>query len=96
MEKKKYELMVILKPLLPQDIRAKVEDRLKKILKETGKGSIVKSDVWGKKHLAYPIGGHEDGYYIVYEIEMDPTGIEEANKKMGLISEYMRFMFVAK
>jgi ribosomal protein S6 len=48
---KKYELMVILKPLLPQDIRAKIETKLKKILKE-GNGKILSEDVWGKKHLA--------------------------------------------
>jgi len=92
---KKYELMVILKPLLPQDIRAKIETKLKKILKE-GNGKILSEDVWGKKHLAYPISGHEDGYYIIYMVEVESENLGEIEKKMRMITEYLRFMFVIK
>ncbi|MCA9382444.1 30S ribosomal protein S6 [Candidatus Dojkabacteria bacterium] len=90
---KKYELMIILKPLLPQDIRQKTEDKIKEILKEAD-GQILSSDVWGKKHLAYPINKHEDGYYIVYKVELDESQMEMVEKEMHIITEILRYMFV--
>lgn len=90
---KKYELMIILKPLLPQDIRQKTEDKLKEILKEAD-GKILSSDVWGKKHLAYPINKHEDGYYIIYTVELEEGKMDLVEKEIHMISEILRYMFV--
>ncbi len=92
---KEYELMVILKPLLPEDIRSGIEKRLETLIKKM-KGSIKDTDVWGKRHLAYKIDNHEEGYYIVYDLELDPSKVKEMNEEIKLFNDIIRFILIRK
>lgn len=85
--------MVILKPMLPEDIRKGVEGRLSKQV-EKNKGKIKSSDIWGKKHLAYPINTHEEGYYIVYKLEVEPSKVTELESEIKLINDILRYTIV--
>jgi small subunit ribosomal protein S6 len=86
---KKYELMIILKPLLPEDIRAGIQKKIEKSITK-GKGKITATDVWGKKHLAYPIKKHDEGYYIVYKLELESTFAPEFQNELKLMSDILR------
>ncbi|MCA9383316.1 30S ribosomal protein S6 [Candidatus Dojkabacteria bacterium] len=88
-----YEMMVILKPLLPEDIRAGVLKRINTLVKEH-KGSIKSEDVWGKRHLAYPIKNHEEGYYIVYNLELESDQVQDLQRELKLISDILRFLLI--
>lgn len=92
---KEYELMIILKPLLPEDIRSGIEKRLVTLVKKL-KGSIKDTDVWGKRHLAYTIDNHEEGYYIVYDLELDPASVKELNTELKLFNDIIRFVLIRK
>ena len=88
---KKYELMVILKPMLPEDIRAGILQRVDKLVK-THKGKIDKTDTWGKRHLAYAIKKHEEGYYVIYQLAMEAGEIAEFQKQLKLMADVLRFL----
>lgn len=88
-----YELMIILKALLPEDIRANIEKKLSKLVKDFG-GKIANTDVWGKKHLAYKINGHDEGYYIVYKLELPADKADELSRELKLFSDILRFMLI--
>lgn len=85
----KYELMIILKPLLPEDIRAGIQKKIEKLVTK-GKGKITATDPWGKRHLAYPIKKHDEGYYIVYKLTMDPGFTPEFQRELKLMSDVLR------
>ena len=91
---KKYELMVILKPLLPDDIRRGTMEKIEKIVKGV-KGDVKKSEVWGKRHLAYEIKGHSDGYYVLWGLEMDSVTVTELEKELRLMSDVLRHVVLA-
>lgn len=91
--KKDYELMVVIKPMLPEDIRSGVEKKLKAIIKKHD-NEIVESDVWGKKHLAYPIKKHEEGYYIVYKLKCNPETVHEMGEEIKIINDILRYMLI--
>jgi len=88
-----YELMVVLKPLLPEDIRAGIEKRLSNVITKA-KGKILATDVWGKRHLAYKIKGHEEGYYVVYKLEISKDQVDVISKELKLISDILRILLV--
>lgn len=90
---KNYELMVVLKPLLPDDFRKEIHKEFVKMIKDAG-GDVLDVDVWGKRYLSYKIKGHNEGYYIVYEFEVDPETIPEMNRKLQLKQEILRFIIV--
>ena len=91
---KKYEMMVILKPMLPEDIRSGVMQRLEKLI-TSHKGKVIKSDIWGKRHLAYPMKKHEEGYYIIYTMEMPAVAASELQKEIKLLPDVLRFLKIA-
>jgi len=88
-----YELMVILKPLLPEDIRAGIQKKIEKNIKDA-KGEIQNTDVWGKRHLAYKIKKHEEGYYIVYKIQLEPSLSDAFQRELKLMNDILRFILI--
>jgi small subunit ribosomal protein S6 len=88
---KKYELMVIFKPLLPDDVRKQSHKSIVERVEKFG-GSVKEADVWGKRYLAYKIEGHEEGYYIVYEMELPGAKVNDLRKSLGNINEIIRYM----
>jgi small subunit ribosomal protein S6 len=90
---KDYELMVILKPLLPEDIKSGIDKRLKGLISKL-EGKLTATDVWGKRHLAYQIESHEEGYYIIYKIELSTDKLDELNSELKLFNDILRFLIV--
>lgn len=89
----KYEFMGILKPFLPEDVRVKLQENIKKRIGDVG-GSIIDEDIWGKRHLAYKIKGHEEGYYILYNIELPKGKLDEIIRELRTENDLLRYIFV--
>ena len=87
----KYELMLILKPLLPEDIKSNIIEEVEKLVKKY-KGNIISTDVWGKRHLAYPIKKHDEGYYLVYKLEINQKEVKEFDRQLNLNNGILRFL----
>lgn len=89
----KYEFMGIIKPFLPEDVRIKLLDKIKGTVAQNG-GKITKEDIWGKRHLAYPIKGHEEGYYFVFNVELPSKGLALVNREYRLIGDLLRYILL--
>lgn len=92
-KKQTYELMVMLKPLLPDDVRKAIHKSVFDLTEELD-GKVVDTDVWGKRYLAYKIEGHNEGYYILYQLEMPSSSIKEMRRQLELKQEVLRYMVV--
>ncbi len=92
-ELKDYELMVIFKPLLPDDVRKKSHKAIVDLVESLG-GKVGNADVWGKRYLAYKIKSHDEGYYIVYELKLAPASIKKLEIGLGRVAEILRFLVV--
>ncbi len=90
---KNYEMMVVLKPLLPDDLRKSMHKEFMEMMEQDG-GEVLDIDVWGKRYLAYKIAGHNEGYYIVYDFKGSPSVINEMKRLLQLRQEILRFMIV--
>jgi len=86
-----YELMVILKPLLPDDVRKAIHKNIVKTISDMG-GEAKDVDVWGKRYLAYKIKGHSEGYYIVYNFDLPADQLGEFTRQLKLKQEILRFV----
>lgn len=86
-----YELMVIFKPLLPDDVRKGSHKALVTLVKNH-KGEVNNADVWGKRYLAYPILGHTEGYYIVYDMVLPGGEAQTLCSELKQIPEVIRFL----
>ncbi len=88
-----YELMVALKPLLPDDLRKEMHKEFVENVKKIG-GEVLDVDVWGKRYLSYPIKSHNEAYYIVYDFKVFPGDIAEIKRQFELKQEVLRFAVV--
>jgi small subunit ribosomal protein S6 len=90
---KNYELMVVLKPLLPDDLRKSTHKDFIEMMEKDG-GEVLDVDVWGKRYLSYKIEGHNEGYYIIYDFRNLPSNINEMKRLLQLRQEILRFMII--
>ncbi len=91
--KRVYELMIALKPLLPDEVRKDIHKNFVELV-ETKGGEVLDVDVWGKRYLSYKIAGHNEGYYILYNFNITPDHIEEIKRLLQLKQEILRFMII--
>lgn len=90
---KNYEVMVALKPLLPDDVRKEFHKTFVEWIESEG-GTLTDVDVWGKRYLSYNINGHNEGYYIVYNFNLLPKSIAELRRQFELKQDILRYIVV--
>lgn len=88
-----YELMVVLKPLLMEDIKEKIIPKISNEVKKLG-GKLELKDNMGKRILAYPIRGFKEGYYLVYKLTMSSDKIEEFSKWLNIYDALLRHLII--
>ena len=92
---RKYEMLLILKSSLPENVRSGIQSKVEKIMEDTGM-SLEKRDVWGKKYLSYPVKKHKEGYFVFYNLiykNFSGDDFEKAMKAFGIIPEILRIGF---
>lgn len=88
---KKYELALVLQPEL---LESAVEKKLKEFEKfiTDNKGVVDMKDAWGKRKLAYKIGPHSEGIYVVYDITLPNTFNKELDDHLRIDKDVLRFL----
>jgi small subunit ribosomal protein S6 len=51
-----------------------------------------KLDIWGRRQLAYKIGRHESGYYVVARFAADPKTLPEFERALKLDEGVVRYL----
>lgn len=65
----KYDLNIILDPSLSESQIQIEKDAVATQLERAG-GTVVALDEWGMRRLAYPIRKGNDGYFLIYRLEL--------------------------
>ncbi|MCQ8212332.1 30S ribosomal protein S6 [Cetobacterium somerae] len=90
---KKYELMFIINPTILEEGREAVIAKVNNILAGAG-ATVLKSEKWGERKLAYPIDKKKTGFYVLTTLEMDGTKLTEVESKLNITEEVMRYIVV--
>ena len=88
-----YETMYILRPDIAEDEVANHIDKYNKLLEEFG-GTILDSQMRGKRRLAYQIAKHREGVYVQLSHQGDGQHIFKIEKAMRLSEDVIRYMTV--
>jgi small subunit ribosomal protein S6 len=83
-----YELMVILDPDLEERTIAPSLDRFLTVV--TNSGGTVKTEIWGRRRLAYEIKKQVEGIYAVVDIEAEPAAVAELDRQLNLNESVLR------
>jgi small subunit ribosomal protein S6 len=71
----------------------KLSEGVQKIITGQG-GSITKTEMMGKRQLAYEINHKKDGTYVLLEIEGSGAEIAEVERRMRVNDQILRYMTV--
>ena len=85
-----YEIAVLYHPDLEVDL-SKGEDRVKKIITDNG-GTLLSTDNWGKRKLAYPIKNNEHAVYVFYAVELPGANVQKVESILNITDEVIRFL----
>lgn len=85
-----YEIAVLYHPDLEIDL-GKASKRVEKIIADNG-GTIVATDNWGKRKLAYPIKKNEYAVYVFYTVEMPAVNVQKVETTLNITDEVIRFL----
>ena len=88
-----YETMYILRPDIAEDEVTNHINKYNKLLEEFG-GSILDSQMRGKRRLAYQIAKHREGIYVQLSHQGDGQHIFKIEKAMRLSEDVIRYMTV--
>ena len=88
-----YETMYILRPDIAEDQVTNHIDKYNKLLEEFG-GTILDSQMRGKRRLAYQIAKHREGIYVQLSHQGDGQHISKIEKAMRLSEDVIRYMTV--
>jgi small subunit ribosomal protein S6 len=92
-DKRTYELMFIVNPDAGDEDVVKLSEGVQKIITGQG-GSITKTEMMGKRRLAYEINHKRDGTYVLLEVEGSGAEIAEVERRMRVNDQILRYMTV--
>ena len=90
-----YEVLYVITPELDEEADKVVMDKFADIINANG-GEIEKTEVWGKRRLAYPIDYKTEGYYVLVTFNANPELPRELERNMRNDERLMRYMVTRK
>jgi small subunit ribosomal protein S6 len=90
---RQYELVYILPPETTEQQATDLHQQLEAVVTRMS-GAIEKTENWGRKKLAYDIGHHKEGVYVLEVINGSGDLMKELDRRLRVIDEVVRHMIV--
>ena len=84
--------MLIITPDHEENEAEALIENVKGIIEQ--EATLIHTDVWGKRRLAYPIRKRTEGYYVVYVFECVPGFIAQISQTLRVMEAILRHMIV--
>ena len=90
-----YEVLYIVRADLDDE---KVQDAVKRVntLIERSGGSLERTNLWGKRKLAYEVKHQKEGAYVLQDFQVEPGRIPELEAALKITEEVLRHLIVRK
>ena len=92
-EKRTYEVIFIIDPDIAENEVMQLSEGVQKIITSQG-GSITKTEMMGKRQLAYEINHKRNGTYVLLEVEGSGAEIAEVERRMRVNDQILRYMTI--
>lgn len=88
-----YELMYILDPTMDEGATQSLIGQIEDFMAKQGV-TVEKTDPWGKRRLAYRIGKHLEGFYVLSQLQAAPGSVAEVERRLRVTDGVLRFLTV--
>jgi small subunit ribosomal protein S6 len=90
---RKYELVYVVSPDATDEQVADLHTQVEAIIQRMG-GQLEKTDNWGRRKLAYDIGRHKEGTYVLEVINGDGDLMKEIDRRLKVTDLVIRHLTV--
>jgi len=90
---RQYELVYIVTPEASEQEVADLHTQIEQIVQRFN-GTLDKTEVWGRRKLAYEIGHHREGIYVVETITGAGELMKEIDRRLRVIDQVIRHLVV--
>jgi small subunit ribosomal protein S6 len=87
-----YEVMFIVRPDMVEEDLNKLIATLESSV--TSAGGTSKSEVWGKRRLAYRVGKFNDGIFVLMMIDAAGSVVHEVERRLRVTEPVIKFLTV--
>jgi small subunit ribosomal protein S6 len=93
MADRQYELVYILPPDSTEQQVAEIHDQVAAVVSRLN-GEIEKTENWGRRKLAYEIGPHKDGFYVLEVVNGSGEVMKEIDRRLRVLDQILRHLIV--
>jgi small subunit ribosomal protein S6 len=90
---RQYELVYIVTPEASEQDVAELHTQIEQIVQRYN-GTFDKTENWGRKRMAYDIGRHREGTYVVETITGSGELMKEIDRRLRVIDSVIRHLIV--
>ena len=90
---RKYELVYVVSPDATEEQVGDLHKQVESIVQRMG-GTLEKTDNWGRRKLAYEIGRHKEGTYVLEEILGNGDLMKEIDRRLKVTDLVIRHLVV--
>jgi small subunit ribosomal protein S6 len=93
MAERQYELVYILPPETTETEVTEVHDQIGAVVSRL-EGRIDATENWGRRRMAYEIGRHKEGFYVLDVITGTGELMKELDRRLRVMDQVVRHMIV--
>jgi len=90
---RQYELVYIVPPETTEEALAELHTQIAAVVERFG-GTFERTENWGRRKLAYEIGGHREGAYVLEVINGPAVMTAELDRRLRVFDVVIRHMVV--
>lgn len=90
---RKYELVYVVSPEATEEQVSELHTQIEGIVQRMG-GQLEKTENWGRRRLAYKIGRHKEGTYVLEVINGSGELMKEIDRRLKVFDTVLRHLAV--
>ena len=90
-----YEILYIVRPDLEEEQLNQAVASVNRLIENLG-GVQQKTDVWGRRRLAYEVRHLREGQYVLTDFQLDPARVPEMEATLKISDTVFRHLIVRK
>jgi small subunit ribosomal protein S6 len=90
-----YEILYIVRPELDDEQLQAAIGTVDQLIQSLG-GAVQKTDVWGRRRLAYEVRHLREGQYVLTDFQIDPARVPELEGTLKISDTVFRHLVVRK
>jgi small subunit ribosomal protein S6 len=89
-----YELTFIVRVDPSDEVMNQTVEQVKGWVEANDMGKVNKIDRWGRRKLAYEIDKQREGYYVLFEADIDTKNLPDLELNLKLSNTILRYLLI--